>query len=408
MQQTEADLPNSLSISVLSAILAVLLILGILEAIIHRFVLARLPVRIHVNGTRGKTSVARLIAAGLRAGGYRVCAKTTGSFACVTGPDGRDYPIHRSEQPNIIEQLRIMYRLVAFNPEVIVIECMALNPRYQMLSERQMVRSTHGVITNARPDHLDVMGPTPEDVALALAGSTPFGTKLFTAERKFLDIFERSAAERNTTLHTTSEDDVAAITEKELDGFRYTEHAENVALALKVCEDLGVNRNEAIQGMQALPPEIGATRILQVQFYSRSLIFVNAFAANDPESTEMIWERVVERYGEGHSKIALVNCRFDRPQRSQQLAEVAAKWTPADHYILMGTGTLLFVKAAIKHGMMANDMTITEGMDSDEIFENILAHSEGDTLIVGMCNVKGPGAQLSRFFSNRASMVEEV
>lgn len=401
-------MPNSLPISVLSAILAILLVLGLLEAIVHRFVLARLPIRIHVNGTRGKTSAARLIAAGLRAGGYRVCAKTTGSFACVTGPDGRDYPIHRSEQPNIIEQMRIMYRLVAFEPEVVVIECMALNPRYQMLSERQMVRSTHGVITNARADHLDVMGPTPRDVALALAGSTPFGTKLFTAEKKFLDVFEQAAEDRNTTLHATSESDIASISEADLERFRYTEHAENVALALNICSDLGVDRAVALKGMQALPPEIGATRILKIQFYSRSLIFVNAFAANDPESTEMIWERVVERYGEGHSKIALVNCRFDRPQRSQQLAEIAARWTPADHYILMGTGTLLFVKAAVKHGLMADDMTITEGMDSDEIFENILARSEGETLIVGMCNVKGNGAQLARFFSNRASVVEEV
>lgn len=401
-------MPNYVSITILALILAALLMLGMVEAIFHRRVLARMPIRIHVNGTRGKTSVVRLITAGLQAGGYRVCAKTTGSFAAVIGPDGRDYPIHRPNQPNIIEQMRIMSRLIAFEPDVVVMECMALQPQYQVLSERQMVRSTHGVITNARPDHLDIMGPTPRDVALALAGSTPYGARLFTAEQKFLDIFEYAASDRGSTVCATTEADIAAIQPEELEQFRYTEHAENVALALAVCRDLNVDRSVALKGMQSLRPEVGATRVLQIKFYERSVMFVNAFAANDPESTKLIWERVLERYGEGRSKIALVNCRFDRPQRSQQLAEVAANWSPADHYVLMGSGTLLFARAAVRHGLMPDDLTIVEGMDIDEIFETILEHSDGDTMIVGMCNVKGGGLELTRFFSNRASMMEEV
>ena len=201
---------------------------------------------------------------------------------------------------------------------------------------------------------------------------------------------------------------MASVTEAELEAFGYTEHAENVALALNVCADLGVARETALSGMQSLRPEVGATQILEVQFYNRSLMFVNAFAANDPESTAMIWERVIERYGEGRSKVALVNCRFDRPQRSQQLAEVAAQWSPADHYILMGTGTLLFARAATRFGLMPDTMTIVEGMGNDEIFETILEHSAQNTLIVGMCNVKDGGIALSRFFANRASLVEEV
>jgi hypothetical protein len=118
----------------------------------------------------------------------------------------------------------------------------------------------------------------------------------------------------------------------------------------------------------------------------------------------MIWERVVEKYGEGRSKIALVNCRFDRPQRSQQLAEVAARWTPADHYVLMGSGTLLFARAAAARGLMPADMTIVEGEDTDEVFETLLEKSRRDPLIVGMCNVKGGGTTLARFFANRASV----
>ncbi|MEJ2089791.1 MAG: poly-gamma-glutamate synthase PgsB, partial [Gammaproteobacteria bacterium] len=268
--------------------------------------------------------------------------------------------------------------------------------------------STHGVITNARADHLDVMGPAPRDVALALAGTTPRRAKLFTAERRFLDVFEHSSRDFRTTLFPTTDADVAAISEGDLEKFSYTEHAENVALALKVCADLGVDRDTALSGMHGLRPEVGNTQILEVAFYNRSLMFVNAFAANDPESTALIWERVVERHGAGRSKIALVNCRFDRPQRSEQLAEVAAEWSPADHYILMGSGTLIFARAATRAGLMPDKITIVEGMDNDEIFETILEHSAQNTLIVGMCNVKDGGIALSRFFANRASLVEEV
>lgn len=373
-----------------------------LETLVHRRVLRRLPVRVHVNGTRGKTSVVRLIAAGLRAGGRRVCAKTTGSFAALTGPDGQDYPIHRPNQPNIIEQMRIMRRLVGFRPDVIVMECMALQPHYQALSERQMVRSTHGVITNARADHLDVMGPTAHDVALALAGTVPFGAQLFTAEDEHLDVFRMAVKDRGSSLHVTTAEDADAISMEDMAAFHYAEHPENVALALAVCKALGVDPDIALSGMQQLQPEVGATQIQQLDLYGRDLIFVNAFAANDPDSTEMIWEKVIDHYGQGRYKLAVVNCRFDRPQRSQQLAEVAGRWTPADHYVLMGSGTLLFARAAVAAGIPPSHMTVAEGLDQHELFETVLEHARGSALIVGMCNVHGGGAELARHFNNRA------
>jgi len=394
---------NLTAITIMAVVFGILVILGAAEMVLHRRTLRRLPVRIHVNGTRGKTSVVRLIAAGLRAGGLRVCSKTTGSFAAVTGPDGEDYPLHRPAQPNVIEQMRVLRRLVPFEPDAVVMECMALQPQYQSLTERQMIRSTHGVITNARADHLDVMGPGPDDVALALAGSTPYNAKLFTAERQRIDILRMAADDRGSTVHQTTLEDIAAISDKDLAPFSYAEHGENVALALNVCQDLGVDRATALSGMHKLKPEVGATRVLEMDFFGRSIIFVNAFAANDPESTQMIWEKVVAHYGDDRSLIAVVNCRFDRPHRSQQLAEVASKWTPAHHYVLMGSGTLLFARSAVKNGLSPSNMTVAEGMDTVETFETVLEHAGNRALIVGMCNVHGGGSELARYFNNRAT-----
>ncbi len=59
-------------------------------------------------GTRGKSSVTRLIAAGLRAGGKKVLAKTTGSAPRLIFEDGSEIPIIRYFGANIKEQLKII------------------------------------------------------------------------------------------------------------------------------------------------------------------------------------------------------------------------------------------------------------------------------------------------------------
>ena len=78
--------------------------LGVVELARHRKRLEAIPVRVHVNGTRGKSSVTRLIAAGMRSGGVTTCAKTTGTLARMILPDGRELPVFRPAKANVIEQ----------------------------------------------------------------------------------------------------------------------------------------------------------------------------------------------------------------------------------------------------------------------------------------------------------------
>lgn len=401
-------MPLTTPLVALCSVWLILVFLGLTEAFAHRRRLARIPVRVHVNGTRGKSSVVRLITAGLRAGGLSVCAKTTGTFATFIDPDGTEHPLHRPSQPNIIEQVRVLGRIAALAPDVAVVECMAVQPQFISLTELKMVRSTHGVITNARPDHLDVMGPTADDVALALVGSTPVSGRLFTAERERLDAFRHACEDRDTTLHVTDPDHVEHIEREAISRFAYTEHSENVALALDLCEALGVDRDTALEGMVQLTPDPGATRILHIDFFGRDLVFVNAFAANDPDSTERLWERVIEGKGEGRTRIALVNCRADRPNRSGELAAVAGTWSTADQYVLMGSGTFLFARAAVRAGIPADRILVCEHDEPGTVIEEVLAQCPGPSVIVGMCNIHGGGQEVARWFSNRARDVEEL
>jgi UDP-N-acetylmuramoylalanine-D-glutamate ligase len=352
---------------------------GGLESVAHRRRLRRIPVRIHVNGTRGKSSVTRLIAAGLRASGIRTCAKTTGTLPRMILPDGTELPIFRPSRPNVIEQLRIVDTAADFGAEAMVVECMALIPYLQWLSEARLVQATHGVITNARED-------------------------LFTAEKDHLDVFRAAAAERKSQLIAVSDEEIARIRPLDLAGFMYLEHAENIALALRVCEDLGVDRATALQGMWAAKPDPGAMTAHEMEFFGRQINFVNGFAANDPESTLRIWQIALERYPDVEKRIAVFNCRADRPERSRQLGRAVVDWPPADHYLLIGGGTYIFARAAIAEGLDSLKLFYGEDRRVEEIFETVVELSGTSSLVMGMANIGGGGLDLVRYFANRSKL----
>ncbi len=389
--------------------LAVLLVgLGAWEVVRHRMNLRRIPVRIHVNGTRGKSSVTRLIAAGLREGGVVACAKTTGTLPRFIMPDGREVPVYRPSRANVIEQSRIVAAAASFDARVLVIECMAIQPELQWLCENKFVRATHAVITNARPDHLDAMGPTEEDVAWALAGMIPKGAKLYTAERRHLPILAAAALDRGAELVVVGEAEEAAITDEEMRRFPYWEHAENVALALRVCADMGVERSTALAGMFKASPDPGAMTEHEINFFGKKVYFVNGFAANDPESTERIWRMALEKYTQAKMRVAVFNCRADRPDRSLQLGAAYAAWPQADHVVLMGEGTYIFARAAVNAGAPSEKIIFAEDRRTEEIFETLIGLISSSGLVMGMGNIGGQGLDLAAYFRNRENPRENA
>jgi poly-gamma-glutamate synthase PgsB/CapB len=319
-------------------------------------------------------------------------------------PDGTEYPVFRPAKANVIEQIRIVEAAVEVDAEALVVECMALIPYLQWLSESRLIRATHGVITNAREDHLDVMGPTERDVATALLGMVPPGGRLFTAERDHLDLFAAVAADRKCELTAVGEDEVGRITPLDLAGFSYVEHAENVALAVRVCTDLGVPRATALRGMWEARPDPGAMTAHEMDFFGRRINFVNGFAANDPESTERIWQMALQRYPDVEKRIAIFNCRADRPDRSDQLGRAVVSWPPADHYVLIGSGTYIFARAATAAGLNPLKLFFAEDRPVAEIFESIVELTGKTSLVMGMANIGGIGLDVVRYFANRSTL----
>jgi poly-gamma-glutamate synthase PgsB/CapB len=233
---------------------------------------------------------------------------------------------------------------------------------------------------------------------------TPAGGKLFPAERRHLDIFEMAAKDRGSELIAIGEEEIQKITPLEMSNFTYLEHAENVALALAVCDDLGIDRPTALTGMWNCRPDPGAMFAYELDFFSREIMFINGFAANDPESTERIWGMALERYPDVHKRIAIFNCRADRPDRSQQLGAAIAKWPPADHYVLIGGGTYLFAKSATRAGIEPLKIVFAEDQTVDGLFEIVVELSGKSSLVMGMANIGGMGLDIVRYFANRSTV----
>ena len=389
-------------LELLSAATLALVSLSAVEATRHRRLLGRIPMRIHVAGTRGKSSVTRLLAAALRVAGRTTVAKTTGTIPRTILPDGREVPVFRPAGANIIEQRRVVEAAAGHKAETLVVECMALQPALHWISENKLVRATHGIITNARPDHLELMGPTDADVARCLAGMIPVEGTLYTAEERHLQILRAACEDRRTRLVAVGSDEVESIAEEDLRGFSYTEHPENVALVLRVLEDLGIGREDALRGMWTAVPDPGAMTVHEAELFGRRIVFVNAFAANDPESTERIWDLARDLAPDVEQRVAVFNLRADRAHRTVQLAGETAFWHDADGVVLMGTGAYLFARVAARAGFDISRLVYAETPRPSEIFESILGLCGPSTLVVGMGNIGGQGLPLVRYFANRA------
>lgn len=376
----------------------VLLVMGFLENLMHQRRLKRIPIRIHVNGTRGKSTTTRLIAGVLRNAGYRVIAKTTGTAARLILVDGSEIEVQRKRRPSIIEQVRVVAEAARHQAEVLVIECMAVNPEMQWISEHRIVQSTIGVITNVRKDHLDVMGPTCQDVASALALTIPASGELVVGDGHYYGFFQDKAARLGTSAHLAE----VGIPNQDLDSFPYLMFSENVACAMKVGELLAVPPSVAWEGMAHVVPDPGSTHISKLEHSGVAIYFVNALAANDLTSTLLIWDKwQTMAIGLSLSHIpviGLLHNRADRSFRVAELAELACSALPLDLLLLTGDLVPVTKRYLKKHGFQRPAVAGRRLFSVQSTLDDLSRRYQGDVVLFAYGNTQGFGQQLVDYF----------
>ncbi|MHC3818429.1 poly-gamma-glutamate synthase PgsB [Streptomyces sp. DT9] len=383
--------------TVLVVCCAILLIAGIVEQRRHFINLERIPARVLVNGIRGKSSITRLCAGALRGGDLVTVAKTTGTAARFIHPDATEEPVYRKfGLANVVEQIGIVRRAASYDPQALVIECMAVMPALQEINQSKLIRSTIGVLCNVREDHLAEMGPTLDDVARSLCRSMPEGGICVTAEVDRFAILQEEADARDCELIYA---DPETVSDAELRGFSWFTFKENVAIALKVAELLGVERETALQGMYDAPPDPG---VLSVERYvtpdGKKLRFANVFAANDPESTLMNVNQLLD-LGAVHRPLnVVINCRPDRVERNGQMGEIIPDLQPDKVFVIGHPAKSAIDAIPAEWRSRAVDLG-GDRRDPEEFMRELLGHLGPDSSLIAIGNIHGQGELLLEHLS---------
>lgn len=367
----------------------ILLALGIAENIINQRYVNSFKIRVNVNGIRGKSTVTRLITSVIAEAGYKTMGKTTGTEARIIYPEENDEePIkRRMEGANISEQLRTIKKAAKYGAEALVCECMAVNPDYQSVFQRKMIQANIGVIVNVLEDHLDVMGPTLDQIAEAFTETIPYNGYLITIDGPYVDYYKNIAKSRNTKVIVA---DNSKISEEYLSQFDYVVFPDNASLALAVGEAIGIDTEVALKGMLKANPDPGALKTTEFWNNETSNVFVNGFAANDAASTLKIWERICNLGYSTENTILVINCRDDRVDRTEQFAKDVLPYIKAMTVVAIGKSTGPISKAYKEGKIDAEKYLNLEELNVEKVMDKmkpIMVNS----IVFGMGNIHGEG-----------------
>jgi len=144
--------------------------------------LKKIPIRIMVNGTRGKSTTVRILYQILIQQNDRVYAKTTGYRPEILEPDGTIQLIKRRAPARIAENITFLRKWVADKTDAVVLESMALHPEMQCTLSHYIYKPTHTVITNILPDHQEIMGISLRQNTRVIAECIRSDTNLFISK----------------------------------------------------------------------------------------------------------------------------------------------------------------------------------------------------------------------------------
>lgn len=347
----------------------------------------QIKIVIHVNGIRGKSTVCRLLDAGLRNGKFNVFTKVTGTSPRYISTNGNEYCIKRIGKPNIREQIKFLKKAVKEKSDIVILECMAVNPILQKICEQKILKSDISIITNVREDHLDLMGETLDKIALSLSNTINKNGFFFTSDTKYFDFFQNICKNNNTTAFLSS------------DSFNETfDFPENINLVLNVCELLGVNSQEALMRMREYKKDSGSLQtFILTNNHNSEIFFVNALAVNDPDSTINIINLFKNTHLWNKKRYLLVNNRRDRLSRMIQFKNfLKNNSNDFQELLISGENKKLFYKEVKS---FYKNIQIIENTDFLETFEE-------DSIIFAVGNICGEGNKIIKYIENTGVIYE--
>ncbi len=323
---------------------------------LHR--VQRIPVRILVGGTRGKTTLARLLTAGLRATDRRVCSRVAGRRP-EESLDGESLSgalpwrqVPRHGEPNTSEVPRWLDVASAqVAPDVAVIENQGLAPEAMWAIGHHFAAPTLAVITDAEVDHLDTWPTESAAIAWLHVSAVPRRVSIVTAD----DAVARAAAASGHPI-------VGATAGEDLPGLPPWMRT-HIALAEAALHEIGVDSSTTVR--EALVGE--ARRLLpSPRVLTCGALFLDLFDANDPVSAARALGGAARNRADTR-RVALFAHRRDR----------AWRWTLFRPWLAEAFDRVLRF----------------DRWPDRQVIEAVRSAARGD-LLVGLGNAVGPGLGL--------------
>ncbi|MGD8562535.1 MAG: Mur ligase family protein [Desulfarculaceae bacterium] len=266
--------------------------------------------KILITGTRGKSTLVRLLHGALTACGIKCYSRITGVIPRQLDPAGGMTPILRLACGHV-EEMRWWLKQLPPEAEAMVLENSAIAPELQPLAGRWL-RPQIVVLTNLLADHFETWGPTKEQAAEVLLAGIP-------ARATVIAPYGALAQSEIKASLAAKECRIVSVSPETKDQSDIDKN--NITLALAVCDHLELPREKTEPAMRGLAPDLADFRVMHIN--GAELAF--AFSANDPQSSLTLFSSL----GWPLEKTRLVyNHRQDRPARLREFARqvFTGKW----------------------------------------------------------------------------------
>ncbi len=252
--------------------------------------------RVLVTGSRGKSSIVRMLHAAFEAAGLAAYSRITG-VAPRTLVRSEIRPISRSAGAHVGE-MRWWLRQLPADARAIVLENSAISPDLQALAGRWL-QPHITVLSNTLPDHQEAWGPTSTGAAEVLVAGVPKTGLVILPDTLEQDGYLQKLLRRRDCKPVFAAPEAGT-------GAPHT--ACNQGLALAVIEQLGLETGPARHAILNLPADSYDFRILDCNGAEVAM----AFSANDIASTQALFASL--QWSEAETRL-IYNHRADRPAR---------------------------------------------------------------------------------------------
>jgi len=357
----------------------------------------KIPLRICITGTRGKSGVTRLLASCLDLAGFRMLAKATGTKPVFIFPGGEEKLIKRRGITSILEEKKVIRKAASDSVQVLIVELMSFSPESLYAESRRMIKPHIMIITNVRRDHIAQAGKTKREISENLARSINDFSTVFIPEEECFPSFKHWAAKRKAKLVKVGTFN-SSIEKSFLKKIPNSEFVQNIRLVLEVCDFLDIRREVSYSGIMKVLPDIGSLKFWKAEFTlpKRKWDLVSAFSANDIESTRNVVDKLIKSKNIKNKRwIGLFNIRKDRGDRTYQwMSAFQNNLFPEFQKIIFLGGQAELLKKRIRKKNKKQEYESLRNKNAKKIMASILEKEKKNCVLVGLGNIKGIGLDL--------------